>query len=161
MRKTRHGDDLACEPPRLGGSTRPGMAFDRKCGLCVLINRPQRGKTGSRLRHVGIPVRPGGEGRPVIPHRRFIFCRRAAHAQRRPRIALDAASKHTIGGPGLDHPRGQNDRVEARAALAVQRDGGNELGQPRQQGGPPGRVAAAIEGVSGHDLIDDIYAPGR
>ncbi len=69
---------------------------------------------------------------------------------------LRAARDDGLRRSGLDHPRANHDGIEARGALAVDRDGGNGGGQARRQRDEPRRISAAANGVAENHLINSV-----
>ncbi len=72
-----------------------------------------------------------------------------AHHERRARHQLDAAGDHHLGLAGLDGAGRLADRVEPRAAQAVDRRAGDVVRQPREQGGHARDVAVVLAGLVG------------
>jgi len=155
-----HGEDLVIEPACLHGLDGPALGLEGPLVLVLAREAELVGRLGAVDGHV-----PVVEGIPqaVIYHEVHHAPVGQAHAVAPAHVGKRVgAVGHALLAPGddnlrparLDHLHGQVDRLDARRADLVDGDGGDELGEARQQG----RLAAGDLAASGRDDLphDDV-----
>ena len=154
-----NGDDLFAEPAGLlrGGGALLALESKRVLLLArdvVLARQVVRG-----LRHVQAAVRVEQRDHERVFHRRLAEAEalaRAADDVRRLRHVLHAAGEHRLRFAQLDLLGGADDRLDAGAAEAVQREGRNLFGHAGLESDVTRSVdgvARGLQGVADDDVI--------